>query len=68
MSKTFNLSEGMLNSISKNIQKANDFEAKENFKMQYIDINNIKRNKKKFLWNSKCRWINRGYKIEWIKS
>lgn len=48
MSKSFNLSEGMLNSISKNVQKATNLEAKENFKMQYIDINNIKRNEKNF--------------------
>ncbi|MDQ0149666.1 ParB N-terminal domain-containing protein [Eubacterium multiforme] len=47
MSK-FSISEGMLNSISKNVQKAGELEAKDNFKMQYIDINNINRSKKNF--------------------
>ena len=48
MSKKFSLSEGMLNGISKNIEKANTLEAKNNFKVEYIDINDIKRNEKNF--------------------
>ena len=48
MSKKFSLSEGMLNGISKNIDKSNTLEAKNNFKVEYIDIKNIKRNEKNF--------------------
>ncbi|MBS6504057.1 MAG: ParB N-terminal domain-containing protein [Clostridium sp.] len=48
MSKKFSLSEGMLNGISKNIEKANTLEAKNNFRVEYIDIKNIKRNEKNF--------------------
>ncbi|MDU2674002.1 MAG: ParB/RepB/Spo0J family partition protein [Clostridium sp.] len=48
MSKKFSLSEGMLNGISKNIEKANTLEAKNNFKVEYIDIKDIKRNEKNF--------------------
>ncbi|MBS6502172.1 MAG: ParB N-terminal domain-containing protein [Clostridium sp.] len=48
MSKKFSLSEGMLNGISKNIEKANTLEAKNNFSIEYIDINDIKRNEKNF--------------------
>ncbi|MBS6503653.1 MAG: ParB N-terminal domain-containing protein [Clostridium sp.] len=48
MSKKFSLSEGMLNGISKNIEKANTLEAKNNFKVEYIAINDIKRNEKNF--------------------
>ena len=36
----------MLNGISKNVEKANTLEAKNNFKVEYIDIKNIKRNEK----------------------
>ncbi|CAM2079648.1 MAG: ParB/RepB/Spo0J family partition protein [uncultured Clostridium sp.] len=38
----------MLNGISKNIGKANTLEAKNNFKVEYIDINDIRRNEKNF--------------------
>lgn len=48
MSKKFSLSEGMLNGISKNIEKSNTLEAKNNFKVEYIDIKDIKRNEKNF--------------------
>lgn len=48
MNKKFSLSEGMLNGISKNIEKANTIEAKNNFKVEYIDIKDIKRNEKNF--------------------
>lgn len=48
MNKKFSLSEGMLNGISKNIEKANTLEAKNNFKVEYIDIKDIKRNEKNF--------------------
>lgn len=48
MGKKFSLSEGMLNGISKNIEKSNTIEAKNNFKVEYIDINDIKRNEKNF--------------------
>lgn len=48
MSKKFSLSEGMLNSISQNVKKANEIEAKSNFNVQYIDIKDIERNKKNF--------------------
>lgn len=48
MSKKFSISNGMLNGISKNIEKANTIEAKNNFKVEYIDIKNIKRNEKNF--------------------
>lgn len=48
MSKKFSISDGMLNGISKNIEKANTLEAKNNFKVEYIDIKNIKRNEKNF--------------------
>ncbi|MBY0757333.1 ParB/RepB/Spo0J family partition protein [Clostridium sardiniense] len=48
MSKSFSISEGMLNSISKNVQKASKLEAKENFKVQYIDIKDINRSNKNF--------------------
>ncbi|WP_338631672.1 ParB N-terminal domain-containing protein [Clostridium baratii] len=48
MSKSFSITNGMLNSISKNVKKAGEIEAKENFKVQYIDINDIHRSKKNF--------------------
>ncbi len=48
MSKKFSLTDGMLNGISKNIEKANTLEAKNNFKVEYIDINDIRRNEKNF--------------------
>jgi len=48
MSKKFSISNGMLNGISKNIEKANTLEAKNNFKVEYIDIKDIKRNEKNF--------------------
>lgn len=48
MSKKFSISSGMLNGISKNVEKANTLEAKNNFKVEYIDIKNIKRNEKNF--------------------
>lgn len=48
MSKKFSISEGMLNGISKNIEKSNTLEAKNNFKVEYIDIKDIKRNEKNF--------------------
>ncbi|HAT4093267.1 TPA: ParB N-terminal domain-containing protein [Clostridium perfringens] len=48
MSKKFSISEGMLNGISKNVKKVEEIEAKENFKVEYIDIENIKRNEKNF--------------------
>ena len=48
MSKKFSLTDGMLNGISKNIEKANTLEAKNNFKVGYIDINDIRRNEKNF--------------------
>ncbi|CEJ75460.1 ParB protein [[Clostridium] sordellii] len=48
MAKKFSLSEGMLNGISKNTEKLSTLEAKENFKIEYIDIDNIVRNEKNF--------------------
>nr|WP_207744199.1 ParB/RepB/Spo0J family partition protein [Romboutsia sp. 1001713B170131_170501_G6] len=38
----------MLNGISKNTEKVSTIEAKENFKLEYIDIDKIVRNKKNF--------------------
>ncbi len=48
MAKRFSISEGMLNGISKNTEKASTLEAKENFKIDYIDIDKIVRNEKNF--------------------
>lgn len=48
MSNKFSLSEGMLNKVSQNVKKAEELEAKNNFKVEYIDINNIERNEKNF--------------------
>lgn len=48
MSKKFSISSGLLNGISKNTEKAGTLEAKNNFKVEYIDIKNIKRNEKNF--------------------
>lgn len=48
MSKKFSISQGMLNSVSQNVKKANEIEAKNNFNVRYIDIKDIKRNKKNF--------------------
>ncbi|WP_317368002.1 ParB N-terminal domain-containing protein [uncultured Tyzzerella sp.] len=44
----FSISEGMLNSISKNVDKSNLIDAKENFKFDYIDIDKLKINSKNF--------------------
>ena len=38
----------MLNGISKNTRKVEEFQAKENFKIEYINIDRIKRNEKNF--------------------
>ncbi|MDB2105076.1 ParB/RepB/Spo0J family partition protein, partial [Clostridium paraputrificum] len=48
MSKKFSISEGMLNGISKNVKKVTELEAKEGFKLEYIDINKIHRSEKNF--------------------
>lgn len=48
MAKKFSISEGMLNGISKNTEKVATLEAKENFKIEYIDIDKIIRNEKNF--------------------
>ena len=48
MSKKFSISQGMLNSVSQNVKKANEIEAKNNSNVQYIDIKDIERNKKNF--------------------
>ena len=48
MSKKFSISEGMLNNISKNVKKVTELEAKEGFKLEYIDINKIHRSEKNF--------------------
>ncbi|WP_195940923.1 ParB/RepB/Spo0J family partition protein [Romboutsia sp. 1001713B170131_170501_G6] len=48
MAKRFSISESMLNGISKNTEKVSTIEAKENFKLEYIDIDKIVRNKKNF--------------------
>ena len=48
MAKKFSISEGMLNGISKNTRKVEEFQAKENFKIEYINIDRIKRNEKNF--------------------
>lgn len=48
MAKKFSISEDMLSGISKNAAKAATIEAKENFKIEYIDIENIVRNKNNF--------------------
>lgn len=48
MAKKFSISEGMLNGISKNTRKVEDFKAKDNFKIDYINIDRIKRNEKNF--------------------
>lgn len=44
----FSVKENMLNGISKNVAKAATIEAKENFKIEYIDIESIRTNKKNF--------------------
>lgn len=48
MAKKFSISEGMLSSISKNTEKVNTLEAKDSFKIEYIDIDKIIRNEKNF--------------------
>ncbi|MBO3371938.1 ParB N-terminal domain-containing protein [Clostridium perfringens] len=48
MAKKFSISEGMLNGISKNTRKVEEFKAKDNFKINYINIDRIKRNEKNF--------------------
>ena len=48
MSKKFSINDGMLNSISKNVKKVTELEAKEGFKLEYIDINKIHRSEKNF--------------------
>ena len=48
MSKKFSISEGMLNGISNNVKKVTELEAKEGFKIQYLDINKIHRSEKNF--------------------
>lgn len=48
MAKKFSISEGMLNGISKNTRKVEEFQAKDNFKIDYINIDRIKRNEKNF--------------------
>lgn len=48
MAKKFSISEGMLSSISKNTEKVSTLEAKESFKLEYIDIDKIIRNEKNF--------------------
>lgn len=44
----FSISESMLNGISKNVKKTELIDAKENFKLDYIDIDKIKVNNKNF--------------------
>lgn len=48
MAKKFSISEGLLNQVSKNVKTIEELEAKDNFKVEYIDIKNIKRNEKNF--------------------
>ena len=48
MAKKFSISEGILNGISKNTRKVEEFKAKDNFKIDYINIDRIKRNEKNF--------------------
>lgn len=48
MGKKFSISDGMLNSISKNVKVAEELKAKDNFKVEYIDIKNIIPNKENF--------------------
>ncbi|MGL4109009.1 ParB/RepB/Spo0J family partition protein [Clostridium sp. LP20] len=48
MANKFSISEGMLNGISKNVKKVTELEAKESFKLEYIDINKIQRSEKNF--------------------
>lgn len=48
MAKKFSISEGMLNGISKNTRKVEEFKAKDNFKIDYINIDRIKINEKNF--------------------
>ncbi|MEG0180788.1 MAG: ParB N-terminal domain-containing protein [Peptostreptococcaceae bacterium] len=48
MAKKFSISEGMLSGISKNTEKVATLESKENFKFEYIDIDDIRKNKKNF--------------------
>lgn len=48
MAKKFSIREDMLNGISKNTEKVSTLEAKENFKLEYIDIDKIVRNEKNF--------------------
>ena len=48
MAKKFSISEGLLNKVSKNVKTIEELEAKDNFKVEYIDIKNIKRNEKNF--------------------
>ena len=48
MAKKFSISENMLSGISKNTQKVSTLKAKENFKLEYIDIENIIPSEKNF--------------------
>ena len=48
MAKKFSISEGMLNGISKNTRKVEEFNAKDNFKIDYINIDRTKTNEKNF--------------------
>lgn len=41
MAKKFSISEGMLNGISKNTRKVEEFQAKENFKIEYLSLIHI---------------------------
>lgn len=48
MAKKFSLSQEMLSGISKNTEKVNEIEAKDNFKIDYIHIENIIPSEKNF--------------------
>ena len=48
MAKKFSISENMLSGISKNTKKVSTLKAKENFKLEYIDIENIIPSEKNF--------------------
>ena len=66
MSKKFSISEGMLNGISKNVKKVEEIEAKENFKVEYIDIENIKRNEKNFYDIVDVEELAEDIKLNWL--
>ncbi len=48
MAKQFSLKSNMLNEISKNTKLSTELEARDNFKVEFIDVNDLFANKKNF--------------------